>query len=90
MKLTGMVVFKLERERPAMDVCITTASKQVFYYKDRHIRMFDLKTQKDLPIASIRMSHSLGSAIIGLSFHVLDCVVQVVLAPWRPTMYRAQ
>ncbi len=56
--IAGMVVFKLERERPAMDVCTSSASKQVFYYKDRHIRIFDVKSHKDLPIAAIRTNFS--------------------------------
>jgi hypothetical protein len=43
----------LERERPAMDS--NSAARQLIYYKDRFLRIFDLKTQKDSPLSAIRM-----------------------------------
>jgi coatomer protein complex subunit alpha (xenin) len=39
---SGMIVFKLERERPAFSVSADT----VFYVKDRFLRFFEYSTQK--------------------------------------------
>ncbi len=47
---SGMVVFKLNRERPASDV----GGRHLFYYKYPHIRMFDFKTGHDVPMVSTR------------------------------------
>ncbi|KAL8129464.1 hypothetical protein V2J09_018619 [Rumex salicifolius] len=47
---SGMLVFKLERERPAFSVSGDT----LFYTKDRFLRFFEFSTQKDTQVIPIR------------------------------------
>ncbi|CAM9256260.1 unnamed protein product [Chrysoparadoxa australica] len=47
---SGMIVFKLERERPAYDV----HKDKLYYVKDRYLRMADFKTGRDVPVVSLR------------------------------------
>jgi len=47
---SGMIVFKLERERPAFSVSGDT----VFYVKDRFLRYYEYSTQKEVQVAPIR------------------------------------
>ncbi|KAL6504720.1 hypothetical protein OROHE_023478 [Orobanche hederae] len=47
---SGMIVFKLERERPAFSV----SGDSVFYVKDRFLRAFEYSTQKDTQLIPIR------------------------------------
>lgn len=47
---SGFVVFKLEKERPALAI----GDGGVFYVKDRYIRQYDFASQKDVPVVSIR------------------------------------
>eukprot|EP00051_Salpingoeca_urceolata_P033954 m.22896 g.22896 ORF g.22896 m.22896 type:complete len:1318 (-) comp6997_c0_seq1:3-3956(-) len=47
---TGMVVFKLERERPAY----ASHGNTLYYVKDRYVRMYEFGTSKDNPAMSIR------------------------------------
>jgi len=47
---SGMIVFKLERERPAYD----SFSNFLYHIKDRYLRMFEYHTGRDLPIMSLR------------------------------------
>ncbi|WPT11984.1 Coatomer subunit alpha-1 [Picochlorum sp. SENEW3] len=47
---SGMVVFKLERERPAFASHGTT----LFYIKDRYIRSYDFATGRDAPLTALR------------------------------------
>lgn len=47
---SGMIVFKLERERPAYAVHGTT----IYYVKDRYVRAYDCATQRDNPLVAIR------------------------------------
>ncbi|XP_026472651.1 coatomer subunit alpha [Ctenocephalides felis] len=47
---TGMIVFKLERERPAYAV----QGNMLFYVKDRFVRKLDFTTSKDSPVMQIR------------------------------------
>lgn len=51
-----MIVFKLERERLP---CVAHADT-LFYVKDRYVRSFDFRTQKDNPLISVRRSGTLG------------------------------
>ncbi|KAM7264739.1 hypothetical protein ACFE04_002422 [Oxalis oulophora] len=46
----GMIVFKLERERPAFAV----SGDSVFYIKDRFLRYYEFSTQKDTQVIPIR------------------------------------
>ncbi|KAJ8423116.1 hypothetical protein Cgig2_027330 [Carnegiea gigantea] len=53
---SGMIVFKLERERPAFSVSGDT----MFYAKDRFLRFFEFSTQKDTQVIPIRRPSSTG------------------------------
>lgn len=57
---TGLVVFKLQRERPAYD-CGTDKS-QLFYCKDRFIRAHNLSNGKDVALFSTRSYNQPGVA----------------------------
>lgn len=47
---SGMIVFKLERERPAFAV----SGDSLFYAKDRFLRYYEFSTQKDTQVIPIR------------------------------------
>ncbi|WCJ40918.1 Coatomer alpha subunit [Euphorbia peplus] len=47
---SGMIVFKLERERPAFAV----SGDSLFYAKDRFLRFFEFSTQRDTQVIPIR------------------------------------
>lgn len=47
---SGMIVFKLERERPAFSV----SGESMFYAKDRFLRFFEFSTQRDTQVIPIR------------------------------------
>ncbi|XP_021753533.1 coatomer subunit alpha-1-like [Chenopodium quinoa] len=47
---SGMIVFKLERERPAFYV----SGDAMFYAKDRFLRFFEFSTQRDTQVIPIR------------------------------------
>ncbi|XP_042009696.1 coatomer subunit alpha-1-like isoform X2 [Salvia splendens] len=53
---SGMIVFKLERERPAFSV----SGDSAFYVKDRFLRSFEYSTQKDTQLIPIRRPGSNG------------------------------
>ncbi|GFH20541.1 coatomer subunit alpha, partial [Haematococcus lacustris] len=53
----GMIVFKLERERPAY----STHGNLLYYIKDRYLRIFDFATQRDTPSISIRRTGGAGT-----------------------------
>ncbi|KRY66160.1 Coatomer subunit alpha, partial [Trichinella pseudospiralis] len=46
----GMVVFKIERERPAF----TVYEENLFYVRDRILRKLNLRTSNDVPLISLR------------------------------------
>ncbi|CAF1023866.1 unnamed protein product [Didymodactylos carnosus] len=46
----GMVVFKLERERPVYAV----VGNIVYYVKDKHLRKLEIVTSKDVPLMTLR------------------------------------
>ena len=50
MQPIGMVVFKLERERPAFAV----HGNILYYVKERYLRKLDFTTQKDRPVMQLR------------------------------------
>lgn len=54
---SGMIVFKLERERPAY----ATHANMLFYVKERYVHSFDYATQKDVPLVAIRRPQSAGT-----------------------------
>jgi coatomer protein complex subunit alpha (xenin) len=51
---SGMVVFKLERERPAF-ACHGT---MLYYVKDRYIRSYDFASGRDAPLTALRRNPS--------------------------------
>ncbi|KAL1533325.1 Coatomer [Salvia divinorum] len=53
---SGMIVFKLERERPAFSVSVDS----LFYVKDRFLRVFEYSTQKDTQLIPIRRPGSVN------------------------------
>lgn len=54
---SGMVVFKLFRERPPLD----TDEKSLFYYKDQYIYEYSFQAEKERPILSTRRQGRGGS-----------------------------
>ena len=64
----GMVVFKLERERPAS---ASTGSGQVLYVRDRYLRQTTLGTTRDVPLCALRTRApgTLGTAPRSLSLN---------------------
>lgn len=50
---TGLIVFKLERERPAY---VSHRNQALYYVKDRYLRFYDIETSRDLPVLSVRRS----------------------------------
>jgi coatomer protein complex subunit alpha (xenin) len=53
-----MIVFKLERERPAY----ATHANVLYYIKDRYLRTYDFASQRDNPLISIRRPSNAGEA----------------------------
>ncbi|XAR64161.1 hypothetical protein NMG60_11024402 [Bertholletia excelsa] len=53
---SGMIVFKLERERPAFSVSIDS----LYYVKDRFLRFYEYSTQKDTQLIPIRRPGLVG------------------------------
>ena len=47
---SGMIVFKLERERPAYAVHGNT----LYYVKDKYLRIYEFGTSKDVPAMQFR------------------------------------
>jgi len=52
-----MIVFKLERERPAYAV----HGDLVYYVKDRYLRTYDVASQRDNPLISVRRPGTSGA-----------------------------
>lgn len=50
---TGLILFKLEKERPAYTPHLESSS--VLYLKDRYIRQYDFKSGKDVPLTSTKV-----------------------------------
>ncbi|XP_057525773.1 coatomer subunit alpha-1-like [Amaranthus tricolor] len=72
---SGMIVFKLERERPAF--CVSGDS--MFYAKDRFLRFFEISTQRDTQVTPIRRpgTTSLNQGPRTLSFSPTENAVLV-------------
>jgi coatomer protein complex subunit alpha (xenin) len=50
---TGLIVFKLERERPPH---VSYRNQTLYYIKDRYLRFYDFESSRDVPVLSIRRS----------------------------------
>jgi len=61
---SGMIVFKLERERPAMAV----HSNLLYYVKDRFVRKLDMLNAKDSAVIQLRASSS-RNPVYSMSFN---------------------
>ncbi|CAI9116850.1 OLC1v1018116C1 [Oldenlandia corymbosa var. corymbosa] len=72
---SGMIVFKLERERPAFSV----SNDSLLYVKDRFLRVFEYSTQKDIQLIPIRRpgSNSLNQGPRTLSYSPLENAVLI-------------
>ncbi|KAL6493066.1 hypothetical protein OROGR_032825 [Orobanche gracilis] len=72
---SGMIVFKLERERPAFSVSVDS----LFYVKDRFLRAFEYSSQKDTQLIPIRRpgSNSLNQGPRTLSYSPTENAVLI-------------
>ncbi|XP_022948234.1 coatomer subunit alpha-1-like [Cucurbita moschata] len=72
---SGMIVFKLERERPAF----ATSGDSLFYVKDRFLRLYEFSTQKDSQVIPVRRpgSTSLNQSPRTLSFSPTENTVLI-------------
>ena len=50
---TGLIVFKLERERPPH---VSHRNQTLYYVKDRYLRFYEFESSRDVPVISIRRS----------------------------------
>ncbi|KNC84550.1 hypothetical protein SARC_03223 [Sphaeroforma arctica JP610] len=69
---TGMVVFKLQRERPA----IAVHEHSLFYIKDRYLRAFNFKNNNDVPLMTIKRP---GPLIPMLTMHFNPAETAILL-----------
>ncbi len=77
---SGLIVFKLERERPAY----VSHKGTLFYVKDRYLRTYDFASARDVPVMSIRRSST--KAPRSLSFNaaekaIIVCSVRLLVSP---------
>lgn len=58
---TGMIVFKLQRERPPFDIF----RNKMFYVKDRYLRSYEFRSNRDVPIVSLarRSGHAYTAGV---------------------------
>lgn len=72
---SGMIVFKLERERPAC----ATHQDTLYYVKDRYLRTYDYQSQRDDPLIPIRRPGSSApfSAPCSLSYNPAENAVLI-------------
>jgi len=61
---SGLMVFKLHRERPPMDASNT---KNVYYFKDLYVYEYNIKSGKEKPILSTRRRGQSGGSTTGNS-----------------------
>ncbi|KAL9687190.1 hypothetical protein QQ045_031588 [Rhodiola kirilowii] len=72
---SGMIVFKLERERPAFAV----SGDCLFYAKDRFLRFYEFSTQKDTQLIPIRRpgSNALNQGPKTLSYSPTEAAILI-------------
>jgi coatomer protein complex subunit alpha (xenin) len=67
---SGMIVFKLERERPAYTVHEGgTGAPYLLCVKDRYLRMHEFNSGRDVPLLSIRRATGSNSALRSMSYN---------------------
>lgn len=59
-----MVIFKLERERPAF----ATHANSLYYVKDKYLRKLDFNTSKDIPVMQLRGRYAQKSLQESINF----------------------
>jgi coatomer protein complex subunit alpha (xenin) len=64
-----MIVFKLERERPAY---IANSNDSLFYVKDKYVRACEFSSSRDIPVLSIRSRSGASGKIRSLSYSPQD------------------
>ena len=62
---SGLIVFKLERERPAYDC----HNDQLFMIRDRFLRWIEYKSGRDVPLVTIRRSNNSSTSINSLNIN---------------------
>ncbi|KAK5639332.1 hypothetical protein RI129_011824 [Pyrocoelia pectoralis] len=65
----GMIIFKLERERPAY----TVHGNYLYYVKEKYLRKLDFTTSKDVPVIQIRGGGK--TPVYGVSFNPAENAV---------------
>ena len=60
-----MLVFKLERERPAYAV----HGEVLYYVKERFLRTYDFSSQRDNPLITLRRNTTPGQRLHSLPVH---------------------
>ncbi|KAF4131163.1 Coatomer (COPI) alpha subunit C-terminus [Phytophthora infestans] len=63
---SGMIVFKLERERPAMDI----HEGRAYYVKERYVRMYSFVDGSDVPVAAVRRTGTAGTGMGNFPRHL--------------------
>ncbi len=79
-----MIVFKLERERPAYTVNL---NESLFYVKDKYVRTCEFASSRDIPILSIRSKSSSNGKIRGLSYSAPDKAIILTSVHGIPVLY---
>ncbi|KAJ3386096.1 hypothetical protein HDU84_001799 [Entophlyctis sp. JEL0112] len=72
----GFTVFKLERERPAQSMY----QNQLFYIKDKIVRLHDFSTSNDIPLLSIKKGAAGGTVPRTLSYNPAEHSVLICSA----------
>src|SRR3989338_3424378 len=76
---SGLVIFKLERERPVH--ILHAPTNTLFYISDganrRYLRSHDLTTRRDLPLISLRRSTSFGQQPRILSYNPAENAILI-------------
>lgn len=73
---SGMIVYKLERERPAMSVF----DGSIYYVKDKDVRSYQLDTGKEAQIVQLRRRDSSAPPPRSLSYNPADSGVLITSA----------
>lgn len=80
---SGLLVFKLERERPAYT---SYKNQALFYTKDKYLRALDFANGRDVPVLALRMKSSATNAKIrSVSYNHQD--MSVILHSVRCSRY---
>eukprot|EP01102_Stenamoeba_stenopodia_P015742 TRINITY_DN5405_c0_g1_i1.p1 TRINITY_DN5405_c0_g1~~TRINITY_DN5405_c0_g1_i1.p1 ORF type:complete len:1071 (+),score=284.34 TRINITY_DN5405_c0_g1_i1:663-3875(+) len=68
---SGLMVFKLERERPAY----VASEGVVFYVKERFLRGYDCNNGRDLPVIAVKRSGNAGNNMQTVSYNAAEKAV---------------